>query len=68
MTSKQTDGYLQIVIPAVISFIIFIMIIIVVILIVRFRKSKEKYDEEKAKGVTEESKKLNKQMEDLLKK
>jgi len=68
VTSKQTDGYLQIVVPAVISFVIFIIIIIVVILIVRFRKSKEKYDEEKAKGVTEESKKLNKQMEDMLKK
>merc|ERR1711915_26194 len=68
VTSKQTDGYLQIVVPAVISFIIFIIIIIAVILIVRFRKSKEKYDEEKAKGVTEESKKLNKQMKDLLKK
>merc|ERR1711915_232221 len=68
VTSQQTGGYLQIIVPAVISFVIFIVIIIIGILVLRFRKSKVKYDDEKAEGMTEESKKLNKQMEDLLKK
>ena len=57
---KQTLKEMNFLLPIIIGSVIALVIILLVIfLVVKSKKDKTKYDEEKANGNTDESKKLN---------
>ena len=57
---KQTLQEMNFLLPIIIgSVVALVLIITVIFLVVKSKKDKTKYDEEKANGATEESRKLN---------
>ena len=56
-----------VILPIIIGAVVIILVVsLLVFCIIRTKKDQMKYDEEKSQGITEESKKLNKQMEELI--
>eukprot|EP00090_Calanus_glacialis_P038230 TRINITY_DN6681_c1_g1_i1.p1 TRINITY_DN6681_c1_g1~~TRINITY_DN6681_c1_g1_i1.p1 ORF type:complete len:594 (+),score=118.67 TRINITY_DN6681_c1_g1_i1:126-1907(+) len=67
LREKQTGGTIGFLLPVIIGSVIAVLVLIILIfLVLRNKKSQVKYDTEKAKGTTEESKKLNKQMDEII--
>ena len=67
MKQKQTaeEGFLLL--PIILGSVAVILVAsILVFFIIRKKKAQVKYDEEKSQGITEESKKLSKQMEEVI--
>ena len=64
---KQTLREMNFLLPIIIGSVVALALIIIVIaLVVRSKKDKAQYDEEKAHGATDESKKLNDSSEEKI--
>ena len=67
MKEKQTGEEVGFFLPIIIGSVIALVVVsLVIFLIVRSKKSQMKYDAEKAEGNTDESKKLNEQLEEKI--
>ena len=65
MKEKKTGGEIGFLLPIIIgSVVALVSLTLLVFLMIRNKKSQEKYDEEKADVNTDESKKLNDQVEE----
>jgi len=65
MKEKKTGGEIGFLLPIIIGSVVALAsLTLLVFLVIRNKKSQEKYDEEKADGNTDESKKLNDQVEE----
>ena len=64
---KQTLQEMNFLLPIIIgSVVALVLIVTVIFLVVRSKKDKTKYDEEKANGATDESRKLNDSSEEKI--
>jgi len=64
---KQTLASTNFLLPIIIgSVVALVLIITVIIMVVKSKKDKTKYDEEKANGATDESRKLNDSSEEKI--
>jgi len=67
LKEKQRNNDVIVILPIIIGAVVIILLVsLLVFCIIRTKKDQMKYDEEKSQGITEESKKLNKQMEELI--
>ena len=67
MKQKQKSDEAFVLLPIILGSVAVILgVSILVFLIIRKKREGIKYDEEKSQGITEESKKLSKQMEEVI--
>lgn len=67
LKEKKEGDNIGFLIPVIIVSVIALLVVsILVFFIIRKKNSQQKYDEEKSQEITEESKKLNKQMEEVI--